>query len=391
MKPWLKWALLALVVALLASGVWRALSARKAQQQAVAKLASQNTQAVVQLGASDVVQVTTRELATGVAISGALKAVNTAMVKARVAGELQGLTVREGDAVKAGQIIARVDATEYQARVQQAQQQAQATKAQIDIARRNFDNNRSLVQQGFISKTALDASTASLAAAEANYRAAQAGADVAAKSLQDTVLRAPITGLISQRLAQPGERVGVEARIVEIVDLRQLELEASLSASESVAVRVGQSAVLQIEGVTQPVTAKVIRINPSTTVGSRAVLVYLSVEAAPGLRQGLFAQGTLGIDHVQALAVPLSAVRTDQPQPYVQLISANQVLHQSVEMGARGERDGQTLVAIKGLTENARVIVGSVGPLRAGTFVQVAGPAVPASAASAASTPSGGQ
>ena len=216
MKPWLKVALLALVLALLAGGVWRALSARKLQQEEVAKLATQNTQAVVQLSAADVVQVTTRELVTGVALSGAIKAVNTAMVKARVPGELQGLSVREGDAVKAGQIIARVDATEYNARVQQAQQQAQAAKAQVDIARRNFDNNRSLVQQGFISKTAVDSSTASLAAAEATYRAAQAGADVAAKSLQDTVLRAPISGLISQRLAQPGERVGVEARIVEI-------------------------------------------------------------------------------------------------------------------------------------------------------------------------------
>ncbi len=390
MKSWLKWVLLALIIALLASGVWRALSARKLQQAAVAKLATQSTQAVVQLSAADVVQVTTRDLVTGVALSGALKAVNTAMVKARVAGELQGLTVREGDAVKAGQIIARVDATEYIARVQQAQQQAQAAKAQVDIARRNFDNNRSLVQQGFISKTAVDSSTASLAAAEATYRAAQAGAEVAAKSLQDTVLRAPIAGLISQRLAQPGERVGLDARIVEIVDLRQLELEASLSASESVAVRVGQSAVLQIEGVSQPVTARVIRINPSTTVGSRAVLIYLSVEPAPGLRQGLFAQGTLGTDRVQALAVPLSAVRTDQPQPYVQLISGNQVLHQSVEMGTRGERDGQALVAIKGLTENARVLVGSVGPLRAGTVVQVAGPAGPAAAASAAAA-AGGQ
>ena len=379
MKPWLKWALAALVVALLASGVWRALSARKAQQQAVAKLATQNTQAVVELGTADVVQVKTRELATGLALSGALKAVNTAMVKARVAGELQGLTVREGDQVKAGQIIARVDATEYKARVQQAQQQAQAARAQVDIARRNFDNNRSLVQQGFISKTAADSSTASLAAAEATYQAAQAGVDVASKSLQDTVLRAPIAGLISQRLAQPGERVGVEARIVEIVDLRQLELEASLSASESVAVRVGQSAVLQIEGVSQPVTAKVIRINPSTLAGSRAVLVYLSVDAAPGLRQGLFAQGTLVTDHVQALAVPLSAVRTDQPEPYVQLLSGNQVLHQTVEMGARGELDGQALVALKGLAENASVLAGTVGTLRAGTVVKFTRPATPAS------------
>jgi len=371
MKRWLKWALAALVVVLLAASVWRALSQRKTQQEAVTTQAAQRTQTVVQLGAADLVQIKTRDLAQGLAISGALKAVNTAIVKARVAGELQGLSVREGDSVKAGQIIARVDASEYQARVQQAQQQAQAAKAQIDIARRNFDNNRSLVEQGFISKTALDTSAASLAAAEATFRAAQAGTEVATKSLEDTVLRAPISGLISQRLAQPGERVAVEARIVEIVDLDRLELEASLSASESLDVRIGQSAVLQIEGSAKPVMARVVRINPSAVAGSRAVLVYLAVEATPGLRQGLFAQGTLGTGQLQTLALPLSTVRTDKPQPYVQLVNNKQVLHQTVEMGARGEVDGQTMVAIKGLSEGANVIIGSIGTLREGSAIKI--------------------
>ena len=371
MKRWLKWALAALVLALLATGVMRALSARKAQQEAVVALAAQRTQTVVELSAADVVQVKIRELAQGLAISGALKALNSATVKARVAGELRGLTVREGDLVKAGQIIARVDSTEYQARLRQAQQQAESAKAQVDIARRSFDNNRSLVEQGFISKTALDSSVAGLASAEATYRAAQAGAEVATKSVDDTVLRAPISGLISQRLVQPGERVGIDARIVEIVDLGKLELEASLSASESLDVRVGQRAVLQIEGAAKPVNARVVRVNPSAVAGSRAVLVYLTVDPAPGLRQGLFAQGTLGTDHLQALTVPLNAVRTDKPQPYVQLVSNKQVVHQTVETGARGEVDGQTMVAIKGAPENATVVSGMVGTLRAGTAVKL--------------------
>lgn len=376
MKRWLKWAILALVLVLLSAAVWRTLSARRAQQGAVAALATQPNQTVVELGATDVLQVSRRELAQGLPIAGVLKAVNSASVKARVAGELQGLSVREGDAVTAGQIIARIDATEYQARLRQAQQQAAAAKAQVAMAQRSFDNNRALVAQGFISETALDASVASLAAAQASYRAAQAGAEISAKALADTVLRSPLSGLIAQRLVQPGERVGVDARIVEIVDLRRLELEASLSAGESLAVRVGQSAVLQIEGTPQPVNARVVRINPSATSGSRAVLVYLALDTTPGLRQGLFAQGTLGIGHLQTLAVPLSAVRTDKPQPYVQLVSAQQVLHQSVELGARGEVDGQTMVAIQGVAEHATLIAGTVGILRPGSAVKLT-PAAP--------------
>lgn len=371
MKRWLKWALLALVVVLLGAGLLRALSARKTQQQAVEALATQRTQTVVALGAADLVQVKTLELVQGLSVSGTLKAVNTAFVKARVAGELQALTVREGDSVSAGQIIARVDATEYQARVRQAHQQAEAARAQVDIARRNFENNRSLVEQGFISKTGLASSVASLAAAEASYRAAQAGAEIAGKSLDDTVLRAPIAGLVAQRLAQPGERVGIDARIVEIVDLSRLELEASLSAAESLELRLGQNAVLQIEGATQPIAARLVRINPSAVTGSRSVLVYLAIDAAPGLRQGLFAQGTLGTTRVRTLAVPLSAVRTDKPQPYVQLVSQQQVVHQSVELGARGELDGQTMVGIKGVAESATLVAGTVGTLRDGSAVKL--------------------
>lgn len=371
MKRWLKWIIAALLIALLVLGTLRTLSARKAKQL---ELETQQTaakaQAVVELLPTDLVRVKPIEMQQGLAISGPLKAINSAFIKARVAGELQGLTVREGDRVQAGQIIARIDATEFTARVRQAQQQAESAKAQVDIARRNFENNRSLVEQGFISKTALESSMASLSAAQAGYQAAQAGADVATKSLDDTVLRAPIAGLIAQRLSQPGERVAVDARIVEIVDLSSLELEASLSAADSLGVHVGQSARLTVEGAAQPIAAKVVRINPSAVAGSRSVLAYLALESNTGLRQGLFAQGTLGTGSLKTLALPLSAVRTDKPQPYVQLVVNQQVVHQTVVPGAQGEWEGQTMVAVPGLADDAQVLQGRVGAVRAGTLVK---------------------
>jgi RND family efflux transporter MFP subunit len=373
MKGWLKWVVAGLVLALIVAGALRALSARKAQQEAVAAQQKvQKSQAVLELLASDQVRVRMIDLPRVLAISGPIKAVNSAFIKARVAGELQGLTVREGDYVKAGDIIARVDANEYQARVRQAQQQAQAAKAQVDIARRSFDNNRSLVNQGFISNTALESSSATLAAAEATYSAAQAGIDVANKSLEDTVLRTPIAGVVAQRLAQPGERVAVDARVVEVVDLGRLELEASLNAGDSLQVRTGQMARLSVEGADKPLTAKVVRINPSAVAGSRAVLVYLAVESSPGLRQGLFAQGMLKTGEARTLAVPLSAVRTDKPAPYVQMLSQGQVVHQTVSIGVRGEVDDQPMVSVQGISEGATVLTGSVGNLRDGTLVKLA-------------------
>jgi multidrug efflux system membrane fusion protein len=369
MKRWIKWGAMALVVVLLASGILRALSARKAQQATLAAQSAQGAQTIVELAPSDVVQVKLRTIAQGLPISGALKAVNSATLKARVAGELQGLSVREGDWVKAGQVIARVDPIEYEARLRQAQRQAESAKAQVDIALRNYANNQSLVDQGFISKTALDTTLANLESAQANFKAAQAGADVAAKALDDTVLRSPIAGQVAQRLTQPGERVGIDAKVVEIVDLSSLELEASLSASESQQVRVGQQALLQIEGGSQPVSAKVVRVNPSVQAGSRAVMVYLALDSTTGLRQGLFAQGTLGTASTEALSLPLSAVRTDKPQPYVQAVQNKQIVHLPVELGARGDAEGQPMVAVKGIADQATVVNASVGPLREGTAV----------------------
>jgi RND family efflux transporter MFP subunit len=372
MKSWIKWTLVVVVLALLAAGALRVFSSRKDKATALqVQQAAQKTETTLDLSAADLVPVKTRLLTQTLAIAGPLKAVNAAFVKARVAGELQGLTVREGDLVKVGQIIARVDATEFQARVRQAQQQAESAKAQVDIAKRSFENNRSLVEQGFISKTALESSLAALAAAEANFQAAQAGAEVATKSLQDTVLRAPISGLIAQRLAQTGERVAVDARIVEIVDLSRLELEASLSAADSLMVMVGQTAQLTVEGAAKPIAAKVVRVNPSAMAGSRAVLAYLALPPTAGLRQGLFAQGTLALGQAQTLTVPMSAVRTDKPQPYVQIVVNGRIVHQNVALGMRGESEGQAMVGIKDVPENASLLSGTVGILQAGTQVKL--------------------
>jgi len=373
-KSTLKWAVVVLVVLLLAAGVLRVLSNRKAQQEALATASAAKEAVAVELAATDVTQVKLLDITQGLAVSGSLKAVNSAVIKARVAGELQGLTVREGDFVKAGQVIARIDASEYLSRVRQFREQADSAKAQVEVVQRQYDNNKALVDQGFISKTALDTSLANLNAAQATYKAAQAATEVATKSVDDTVLKAPISGQVSQRLAQPGERVGIDARIVEIVDLSRLELEATLSAAESTQIQVGQNAELQIEGSPKTVAAKVVRINPSAQAGSRSVLAYLSIDntkpdALP-LRQGLFAQGTLGTARTSLLAVPLSSVRTDRPAPYVQAIENGKVAYKPVELGARGTAVGTDVVAIKGLAENTPVILGNIGTLREGTSVK---------------------
>ena len=372
MKKSTLWILSAVAVAALLAGGARWASQRQASPTPTAPVAAAPS---IELAASDVFTAKTQNLSLGIAVSGALKATQSAIVKARVAGELQELNVREGDRVQAGQVIARIEPSEYQARVRQTQQQADAAKAQVDIAQRQFDNNQALVNQGFISQTALLTSQASLNGAKATHEAALAALDLTNKSLADATLRSPLSGVVAQRLAQPGERVAIEARLVEVINLSQLEIEAALTAEDASRVQVGMTAQLKVEGLAEPVTAKVLRINPSAQMGSRSILVYLGVKGREGLRQGQFAQGSLGTESLQVLAVPVDSVRTDKPQPYVQVVQDGLVRHITVRTGERSEGEQQSMVAVTDVSEGAQVLSGSVGAVREGVKVKFTAPA----------------
>ena len=389
MKHKLAWVAALLAVAVLASGAWRAQSTRQARQHTLQEQA-QRSPAPLMLQKSELLALIPRHLQLDLPISGVLKARQQAFVKARAAGELQGLQVREGDSVRAGQVLAQIDATENAARLRQAEQQAQAAAAQLAIAQRQLENNRALVGQGFISPTALQTTQANWDAAQANHLAAQAGVELARKALHDTVLRSPIDGQVAQRLANNGERLGVEARVLEIVDPRELELEALLAPADALQVRLGQSAQLRLQGQDSgpSVRATVVRINPSAQASSRALPVYLLLEraattdaATAALRQGQYVQGVLTVGSAQVLALPLEVVRTDKPEPYVQALENQRVVHRSVQLGARSMLNGQTWVAIThGLSEGAQVLAASVGLLREGTEVRTATTDAPAPA-----------
>lgn len=371
---WLKWLLLAALLIALALGVTRALNKRKLQQtQAQAAALATQQAPVFQLASTDVLTLQPQRLSQAVGISGSVKAVQSALIKAKTPGEISGLSKREGETVVAGEVLGRIDSTEAKARVRQAEQQAAAAKAQLSIAQRAQDNNQSLVQKGFISATALETSSANLATAQANHLAALAALDIARKSLGDTTLRSPLSGQISARMVQNGERVGVDARIFEVLDLSTFELEAALAPADAAGIRPGQTAQLTIEGLGAPVDAVVSRINPNVQAGSRSVLVYLRVPAASGMRQGLFAQGQVLTGEFEGLALPLSSVRNDKPQPHVQLVREGRVAHVNVSLNRQGVLNGEPMLLVDAGSSDLKagdsILRATAGAIREGTAV----------------------
>ncbi len=377
MKRWMKWAtalLVVVVIVVVALGVMK-----KRKLAAVAAAAPASAPLAIELGAADVVALRVQPLIRTLGVSGGLKAVTSAVVKTRIASEIKSLTVREGDTVKAGQVIGQLDTTEFDLRLRQAEQTAIAARTQLDIAKRALTNNRALVEQGFISPTGLETSVSTEAGAQASYQAALAATELARKARADSILIAPIGGIVSQRYVQPGERVGVEAKVVEIVDLSRIELEAAVAPDDVGAVQVGQTAQLSVDGLGEPATAKVVRINPSTQAGTRAVMVYMALQPQAGLRQGLFARGSIELQKKDALVAPVSAVRVDQARPYVLAIRGGKALQRTVELGARGEAqiDGRVESAVElisGAAAGDTLLRASAGALRDGTAVKVVVP-----------------
>ena len=335
----------------------------------------------LELAPADVLRVQTLTLTREVPVTGQVKAVQTAVLKAKVAGELQSLSVREGDAVRAGQVLGQIDPTELEWRLRQAQQQADASQAQLDVAERALANNRALVGQGFISPTALDTSQANANGARASWQAARSAVELARKARADASLLAPISGLVSQRLVQPGERLPVDARVLEIVDLSRLELEAAVAPQAVPQLQLGARATLTVEGLATPLTARVARLNPSATAGSRTVTAYLTLDPHPALRQGLFAQGQIELGQQRALAVPSSAIRRDQPQPYLLVLEGDQARQRSVSLGLSGQAGGVAMTQIlSGVREGEQVLAAQAGAVRSGTLVRLPQAAAPGQA-----------
>lgn len=327
---------------------------------------------VLEFLASDVTVAEPGELRQTLPLTGTLRAVRQASVKAKVGGEVREVLVREGETARAGQVLVRMDASDYQARVEQARGQLAASRGQLDIATKARDNNQALMDKGFISKNAFDNAASQLDIARANVESARAALDVAQKALADTVLKAPIDGLVASRSVQPGEKVSPDNRLLDVVDLTQMELEAAVPASEIGRVSLGQEVQVKVEGLPEPFAGKVARISPATLPGSRSILVYIQVDNPQhALRAGMFAEARLTLaSRSGVVTLPLAAIRQEGGAPVVYAIENGRLVQKPVTLGMRG---ADRVEITGGLAAGDRVVRTNLGVLRTGSQVRVAG------------------
>lgn len=385
---YLKWILLLAVVA--AAGALLLLRPGQGTEPGAAAESGETTDGEpkkpsgpLELVAGDVATVQTAALVRRLPLSGSLTPLSQTTIKAKVGGELLEVRVREGQSVAKGAVLARIDTRQQQAQVAAERAGLEKAKADLAIAKLNLDNNQRLLEKKFIAQNVLDTSQSTYDAAVAGVKLAQAQLELAQIGLQDSVVRAPFAGSISRRLAEPGEKVSSDSPLLGLVDLTQLELQASAPASEIPSVKPGQKAQIRVDGYgDQRFEATVERINPATEQGSRSILIYLSLDNSAGLlRGGMFAQGELAIGQSgEAPVVPLAAVRSEAGLKYVMAVVDGKLVQKPVKLGLATE-DNALVEVREGLAAGDIVVVGRLDALKPGTAVVLK--------AAAAATPTG--
>ena len=374
-RRWRKPAIALAVAALVAAGGWFAFQGKPAPAP---KAEAKPT--VFELAHSDVVTVEARELARRLPLSGSLAPLAQATVKSKVSGVVLETGLREGMNVNAGQVIARLDDADARARVAQYAAALKEANARLAMAAKNETNSQALLKQNYISQNSFDTTRNSVELAQAAVDAARAQLDLARIALNDTVIRAPLSGVVSKRFVQAGEKLSPDSPVMAIVDLQHLTLDAQVPASDIPRVKVGQDVHFRVDGFdARDFSGKVARINPATEAGSRAMLVYISVANTDGLlRAGMFAKGQITTDKSAARPiVPLAALRKDGERDVVYRVDSGKVVAQPVTLGMRNEDEGLAEVT-QGVDAGAVLLNVPLDGVKPGAQVKLAGTAAKA-------------
>jgi membrane fusion protein, multidrug efflux system len=307
----------------------------------------QKAPVTLEFGANDLTHVEMKPLARWLPVSGALQPVNQATVKAKVSGDVRHIAVREGEAVRAGQVLVRIDTADLEARLIERTGALESTKAQLALAEKTRASNQALLKQNFISQNAYDNSESSLKVSLGNLKSAEAQVQLAQNALRDAIVASPLNGVVAKRHVQPGEKVAFDSPLVTVVDLTQMELQAVVPAVDVPELAIGMPVALAIDGFgDRRFSGRIERINPATEAGTRAILVYVGIPNADlALRGGMFATGRIALAaDTPAPTLPQTAIRTEAGQSYVWAIDDGKLVRRLVVVGRRDDDAGRVEV-----------------------------------------------
>jgi RND family efflux transporter MFP subunit len=334
--------------------------------------ARENEASVVDVGVENIAIVEQTTLRVGPLLSGSLEPARKAEIRAEVSGAVVQSLADAGQVVQKGTLLARVDDTAIREQWLSARSAVTSAQNAANVARRDEERTKRLAEAGAVAERDLDDATQGRIAADAALEDARARLAVAQRQLDNTQVRAPFAGLISDRAASAGDVVQPGSEMFTIVDPSSMRLEASVPSDALSALRLGDPVEFRVNAYPdRTFTGRVERINPTADPATRQVRIYVSIPNVGGrLVAGLFAEGRVATDARNAVVAPRNAIDVRGIRPSAVRVRNGHAERVEVELGL--EDDATERVEVRnGLSAGDTLLVGAALGVTPGSQVRV--------------------
>jgi membrane fusion protein (multidrug efflux system) len=330
------------------------------------------------------------QYASGPVITGSIQPEKRADLRAEVQAVVLQVLKENGERVKRGELLVRLDGSAIRETLSSAQEASRAAGQSFEQAERQYQRMKTLQAQGMSSMQAMEDAEIRRNNAQSELVAAKARAATAQQQLQRTEARAPFDGVLSDRKVSPGDTAQIGKELVKVIDPTSMRFEGLVSADRMAELKLGQTVYFKVNGYAQSdFEGKVRRIavaaNPTTR--QVEVLVDFAGEQQPGVA-GLYAEGRVQSQSVSALMLADAAIQREGDEAFAWRVQDGKLAKVALKLGERDERLGLYQISA-GLKQGDRVLRHPNNALTAGRAVEFVETVAPGASA-AASAKSGG-
>lgn len=334
------------------------------------------------LANEDVLTVRSTSLASGPVITGSVQPERRADLRAEVSAIVLQVLRENGDVVRRGDLLVRLDDTAIRDGLASAESAARAASQAHEQAERQFQRMTTLRASGMASAQQLEDAEVRRNNAQSELESAKTRVVQARQLLQRTEVRAPFDGVVSDRKVSAGDTAQVGKELVKVIDPASMRFEGLVSADNVGSVSPGQSVTFRVNGYPDQVFAgKVRRMNPAANATTRQVevLVDFTGRTQPRLA-GLYAEGHVETSSADGITLPATALVRDGDRASAWRVKEGKLQKVTLAVGERDPRTGDWVLK-DGLAEGDQVIRHPNALLKDGQLVQAATPPAPTKAA----------
>ncbi|CAN7479458.1 efflux RND transporter periplasmic adaptor subunit [Pseudoduganella sp. LjRoot289] len=353
----------------------------KADAPAAAKAADKKAPAVLSASPEDLATVESNSLASGPVITGSVQPERKADLRAEVSAIVLQVLKENGETVKKGDLLVRLDATSIRDGMTSADEALRASTQSLEQANRMLERQKTLRASGMTSAQAMEDAEIRRNNAQSDLAAAKARAVTARQQLARTEVRAPFDGVVSERKVSNGDTAQIGKELIKVIDPTSMRFEGLVSADKIGVVKIGQPVAFRINGYPgQSFTGKVKRVDPAANPVTRQVevLVDFNEKSQPRVA-GLYAEGRVEAELTSTLMVPNSALVLNGDNSYTWRVKDKTLVKTPITVGQRDDRSGYW--SIKSGLSSGDVVMRTPGSnFKDGQKVEMAAPKAVASA-----------